>query len=68
MPRVQMTTTVKVALFCLRLYLVLMLLLIAFKFVRDFSRSRHPASPADTATHSAPVTPSPGAPARPGSP
>lgn len=39
MPRIQMTTTVKVALFCLRLYLVLMLVLIAFKFIRDFSRA-----------------------------
>jgi len=48
MPRIQMTTTVKVALFCLRVYLVLMLVLIAFKFIRDFSHSSKSPKPADT--------------------
>jgi hypothetical protein len=48
MPRIQMTTTVKVALFCLRVYLVLMLVLIAFKFIRDFSHAGKSPKPADT--------------------
>jgi len=34
MPRIQMTRTVKVALFCLRVYLLLMLILILMKFLR----------------------------------
>ena len=34
MPRIQMTRTVKVALFALRVYLVAMIVLIAVKFIR----------------------------------
>ncbi len=47
MPRIQMTTTVRVALLCLRVYLVLMLVLIAFKFIRDFSRASKAARNAE---------------------
>ncbi len=36
MPRIQMTRTVKVALFLLRLYLIGMLALILLKFLRVF--------------------------------
>ncbi len=36
MPRIQTTRTVKVALFGLRIYLILMVLLITLKFLRDF--------------------------------
>ncbi len=66
MPRIQMTRTVRIALFCLRVYLVLMLLLIGFKFFRDFSRSGR--APASVATGAAAPAPSGGASAPAGSP
>ncbi len=37
MPRIQMTRTVKVALFFLRIYLIALLALIILKFVGNFS-------------------------------
>jgi hypothetical protein len=36
MPRIYMTRTVKVAMFCLRIYLIGMLVLILIKFLRIF--------------------------------
>ena len=36
MPRIQTTRTVKVALFALRIYLIVMLVLILIKFLRVF--------------------------------
>ena len=38
MPRIQTTRTVRFALLGLRVYLIVLLLLIALKFVRQFSR------------------------------
>ena len=39
MPRIQMTPTVRFALFFLRVYLIVLLGLITLKFVRTFARS-----------------------------
>ena len=37
MPRIQMTPMVRLALYGLRIYLIVLMLLIGLKFVRDFS-------------------------------
>ncbi len=39
MPRIEMTRTVRIALFVLRIYLIVLLGLIALKFVRTFTNS-----------------------------
>ena len=41
MPRIKTTRTVKVALWALRFYLLVLLILIGFKFARVFSQSRN---------------------------
>ena len=49
MPRIKTTRTVKVALWALRVYLLVLLVLIAFKFTRVFSQSQtQEKSPAAT--------------------
>jgi hypothetical protein len=51
MPRIQTTRTVRLALLGLRIYLIVLLLLIGFKFVRDFSRpAEKPQAPPAAAT------------------
>jgi hypothetical protein len=40
MPRIKTTRTAKVALWALRVYLLVLLVLIAFKFTRVFSQSQ----------------------------
>lgn len=40
MPRIQMTRPVKIVLYGLRIYLIVLLFLIAVKFVRDYAHSR----------------------------
>ena len=52
MPRIEMTRTVKIALYGLRIYLVVLLLLIGWKFVRDFSQPAKPTPTPSEATHS----------------
>ncbi len=37
MARVQMTRTTRIALFCLRIYLIVLLILILVKFIRTFT-------------------------------
>lgn len=49
MPRIQMTRTVRIALWSLRVYLLILMLLIGLKFVRDFSAA--PTSPPPAAEH-----------------
>jgi hypothetical protein len=46
MPRIQMTPMVRLALYGLRIYLIVLLLLIGLKFVRDFSAAPPAAVPA----------------------
>ena len=57
MPRIQMTPLVRFALYGLRIYLIVLMLLIGLKFVRDFSAAppaaavpavESPANPAET--------------------
>jgi hypothetical protein len=50
MPRIKMTRTVKVALFFLRVYLIVLLGLIALKFVRVFAGSDNGAKPGQAVT------------------
>jgi hypothetical protein len=53
MPRIQTTRTVRFALLGLRIYLIVLLLLIGLKFVRDFSRpAEEPQSPPPAAAKS----------------
>ena len=49
MPRIQMTPMVRFALYGLRIYLIVLMLLIGLKFVRDFSAAP-PAAAAPTET------------------
>jgi hypothetical protein len=44
MPRIQTTKMVKIALFCLRIYLVLLLSLIAYKFISGMKHGKPPES------------------------
>jgi hypothetical protein len=47
MPRIEMTPTVRIALFLLRIYLIVLLGLIGLKFVRTFTNSSpRPEAPA----------------------
>jgi hypothetical protein len=46
MPRIQMTPMVRLALYGLRIYLIVLMLLIGLKFVRDFATLRAAAVPA----------------------
>jgi len=55
MPRVQTTTTVKVALVCLPIYLVVMMSLILLKFVGSCSASGKASAPSSSATNAAPT-------------
>ena len=41
MPRIQTTLTVRIALWGLRIYLIILLTLILFKFLREFQARRH---------------------------
>jgi hypothetical protein len=45
MPRIKTTRTVRVALWALRIYLLVLLSLIAIKFARVFSGSQNPTGP-----------------------
>ena len=51
MPRIKLTPTVKIALWALRVYLLVLITLIAIKFVRVFSAATDRQTP--PATHSA---------------
>jgi hypothetical protein len=46
MPRIKMTRTVRVALWALRIYLLILLALIGLKFVRTFASSSSADAPA----------------------
>jgi hypothetical protein len=46
MPQIQMTRTAKIALYGLRIYLLVLLTLIGIKFVRTFMSAPPPAAPA----------------------
>lgn len=48
MPRIQMTPMVRLALYGLRIYLIVLMLLIGIKFVRDFTAA--PTAPAAATT------------------
>ncbi|MGA8655996.1 MAG: hypothetical protein WB586_07575 [Chthoniobacterales bacterium] len=52
MPRIKMTPTVRVALWTLRIYLLVLLTLIAIKFIRVFSSGtdQSPSPPVQSAT------------------
>jgi hypothetical protein len=52
MPRIEMTPTVRIALFGLRVYLIVLLGLIALKFIREFSGAGERAAPRPTGTES----------------
>ncbi|HEV2211291.1 MAG TPA: hypothetical protein VG167_21210 [Verrucomicrobiae bacterium] len=45
MPRIKTTPMVRIALWALRVYLLILLALIGLKFVRVFSHSRNPSQP-----------------------
>jgi hypothetical protein len=53
MPRIKMTRTVRVALWALRIYLLVLLALIGLKFVRTYASSSSAEAPATS-------TPAPG--------
>jgi hypothetical protein len=46
MPRIEMTPMVKLALYGLRIYLIVLLSLIGLKFVKTFTGVKNPAPPA----------------------
>jgi hypothetical protein len=53
MARIKMTPTVKIALWALRIYLLVLLSLIALKFVRGFASSDRP-QPTETSKQAVP--------------
>ena len=53
MPRIHMTRSVKIALYCLRIYLILLLGLIILKFVLLFSNGKKNEAPIPSAPHGA---------------
>jgi small neutral amino acid transporter SnatA (MarC family) len=59
MPRIKTTRTVRFALWALRIYLLILLLLIGIKFVRVFSSSQKQDKAATSTPAAAPVTTNP---------
>jgi hypothetical protein len=56
MPRIKTTKTVRFALWALRIYLLVLLILIGIKFVRVFASSHKPADAASSSPANAPMT------------
>jgi hypothetical protein len=59
MPRIKTTRTVRFALWALRIYLLVLLLLIGIKFAHVFSTSQKPDKPATNENRPAQTMPAP---------